>query len=119
MGKGSHEVRRSRMRTEREGTRSLPGSQSRWVVAALVTAAMSVLACDAKGGRTEYSNSPDSGAVAPAMKLDTSLTKDMPDSTSGGPPRTGKPGVAGDTLSTRGRPAGTGVPTRDTTKRRP
>jgi hypothetical protein len=47
--------------------------------------------------------------VAPAMKVDTSLSRTYPDSTTGGPNRTGKRGVAGDTLSTRGRPAGTGV----------
>ena len=103
------------MRTECEKVRL----RSRWVLAAVVTAAMAVSACNAKGGKEEYSNSPDSGAVAPAMKLDTSLTKDMPDSTAGGPPRTGKPGVTGDTLSTRGRPVGTGAATRDTTNRRP
>jgi hypothetical protein len=88
----------------------------RWALAA---AAVAVAACDAKGGRTNYSNSPDSGAVPPAMRIDTSLTRTMPDSTAGGPGRTGKPGVAGDTLSTRGRPVGTGVVPRDTTKRRP
>jgi hypothetical protein len=42
----------------------------------------------------------------------------MPDSTTGGPDRTGRGGVAGDTLSTRGRAVGTGVRA-DTTKKRP
>jgi hypothetical protein len=73
----------------------------------LAAALIAVVGCDAKGGRTDYSKSPDSGAVAPAMRIDTSLTRDMPDSTTGGPDRTGKRGVAGDTLSTRGRAAGT------------
>jgi hypothetical protein len=82
------------------------GVRWRWALAAAVVA---VAACDAKGGRTDYSKSPDSGAVPPAMRIDTSLTRTMPDSTAGGPGRTGKPGVAGDTLSTRGRPVGTGV----------
>lgn len=73
----------------------------------LVAVAMGLSACKAKGGRTDYSNSPDSGAVAPAIKQDTSLTRTYPESTSGGPQRTGKAGVAGDTLSTRGQPVGT------------
>ena len=76
-------------------------------------------ACNAKGGRDDYSNASDSGAAAPATRLDTSLTRDRPDSTTGGPDRTGKRGVAGDTLSTRGQPAGTGVRPADTTIRRP
>jgi hypothetical protein len=73
----------------------------------LVGVAVGLAACNAKGGRTDYSKSPDSGAVAPAMKQDTSLTRTYPESTAGGPGRTGKPGVAGDTLSTRGQPVGT------------
>jgi len=72
-----------------------------------VGVAVGLAACNAKGGRTDYSKSPDSGAVAPAMKQDTSLTRTYPESTAGGPGRTGKPGVAGDTLSTRGQPVGT------------
>ena len=64
-------------------------------------------ACKAKGGRTDYSQSPDSGAVAPAIRQDTSLSRTYPDSTTGGPDRTGRRGVAGDTLSTRGQPVGT------------
>ena len=76
-------------------------------------------ACDSKGGRSEYSNAVDSGAVAPAARLDTSMTRDHPDSTTGGPDRTGKRGVAGDTLSTRGRPVGTGVRPQDTASKRP
>jgi len=76
----------------------------------MVAALAAIVGCDAKGGRTDYSKSPDSGAAAPATKLDTSLTRDMPDSTTGGPDRTGKRGVAGDTLSTRGRPAGVTPP---------
>ena len=84
-----------------------------------VVAVIGVLgACKAKGGRTEYSNSPDSGAAAPATRLDSSMRGGMPDSTTGGPNRTGTRGVAGDTLSTRGRPVGTGVRP-DSTRRRP
>jgi hypothetical protein len=91
--------------------------RSGWMVAACV-AAIATAACNAKGGRSDYSESTDSGAVAPAMKLDTSMTRDRPDSTTGGPNRTGRRGVAGDTLSTRGRPAGTGVRP-DSTRKRP
>src|SRR5215204_1167990 len=89
-----------------------------WALAACV-AVMTAAACNAKGGRSEYSNAEDSGAAAPATQLDTSLTRDRPDSTAGGPDRTGRRGVTGDTLSTRGRPAGTGVRPADTTRKRP
>jgi len=82
-----------------------------------VAVAVGLAACNAKGGRTDYSKSPDSGAVAPAMKQDTSLSRTYPDSTTGGPDRTGKRGVAGDTLSTRGQPAGTRMRRSDTTNK--
>lgn len=98
---------------------SMARSGQRWLAGVVVVVVASVTACDAKGGRDEYSNAVDSGAVAPAMRIDTSLSKTYPDSTTGGPNRTGTRGVAGDTLSTRGRPAGTGVPTRDTTAKKP
>lgn len=84
----------------------------RWMV--VVAAAVTSMAACSKGGRTDYSESPDSGAVAPAMKQDTSLSRTYPDSTTGGPNRTGKRGVAGDTLSTRGSPVGTGMRRPDT-----
>ena len=90
----------------------------RWLVGGMIVALAGVAACNAKGGRDEYSNAVDSGAAAPATRIDTSMSRTYPDSTTGGPDRTGTRGVAGDTLSTRGRPAGTGVPT-DTTRRRP
>lgn len=86
----------------------------RWMVVGALGAVGLVAGCGTKGGRTEYSQSPDSGAVAPAIKLDTSLSKMYPDSTTGGPDRTGKRGVAGDTLSTRGQPVGTRVRQSDT-----
>ena len=91
--------------------------RSRWVRLVVVAGVTVVAACNAKGGRSDYSNSVDSGAVAPAMKLDTSMTRDRPDSTTGGPDRTGKRGVAGDTLGTRGRPVGTGVRPPDSTRK--
>jgi len=89
-----------------------------WALAAC-GAVLIATACNAKGGRDDYSNASDSGAAAPATRLDTSMTRDRPDSTTGGPDRTGKRGVAGDTLGTRGQPAGTGVRPADTTKKRP
>ena len=99
------------------GMRSRVG---RGALMGVVVAAIGVLgACKAKGGRTEYSNSPDSGAAAPATRLDSSMRGGMPDSTTGGPDRTGTRGVAGDTLSTRGRPVGTGVVRPDSTRKRP
>jgi hypothetical protein len=79
----------------------------------LLAVAVGVSACNAKG-RTDYSKSPDSGAVAPAIRQDTSLTRTYPESTTGGPDRTGKRGVAGDTFSTRGQPAGTRMRRADT-----
>jgi hypothetical protein len=89
-----------------------------WLVGVVLMAVAAVTACDTTGGRA-YSNAVDSGAVAPAMRIDTSMSRTYPDSTTGGPDRTGKRGVAGDTLSTRGRPAGTGVRQPDSTRRRP
>ena len=84
---------------------------SGWMLMMAVVAGLS--ACNAKG-RTEYSKSPDSGAVAPAARLDTTMSRTYPDSTTGGPDRTGKRGVAGDTLSTRGQPVGTRMRRSDT-----
>ena len=56
----------------------------------LVAVAVGLSACNVKGGRTDYSQSPDSGAVASAIRQDTSLTRTYPESTAGGPDRTGK-----------------------------
>ena len=91
----------------------------RWLAGVALVAVAATVACNAEGGRDEYSQSADSGAVAPAMRIDTSMSKTYPDSTTGGPDRTGKRGVAGDTLSTRGRPVGTGVRQPDSTRKRP
>lgn len=74
-------------------------------LAALMVVAAALGACGVEGGRTEYSDHPDSGAVAPAARLDTSTAPNLPDSTSGESRRTGRPGAAGDTLSGR-RPPG-------------
>ena len=97
----------------------VPRKGRQWLAGLVIVAVAGVAACDAKGGRDEYSQSPDSGAVAPAARIDTSMSKTYPDSTTGGPNRTGTRGVSGDTLSTRGRPVGTGVRTPDTTRKRP
>src|SRR4051812_7475807 len=101
------------------GMRISTGSGRAVVAGGGVASLATLVACNAKGGRTDYSKSPDSGAVAPAMQQDTSMSRTYPDSTAGGPGRTGKSGAAGDTLSTRGRPTGTGVVRPDTTKKRP
>ena len=85
---------------------------------AVVASAAILAACGSKGGRTDYSQSPDSGAVAPAARIDTSLSRTYPDSTTGGPDRTGRRGVAGDTLGQRGQPVGTTGVRRDTTKKK-
>ena len=88
-------------------------------LAGVVGVVGALVAGNSEGGRTDYSESPDSGAVPPAMRIDTSMSRTQPDSTAGGAQRTGRPGMAGDTLSSRGRPVGTGVVRRDTTRRRP
>jgi hypothetical protein len=78
-----------------------------------IAAAIGAVACGKADQK--YSNSVDSGAVAPAARPDLSLTKN---DTNPNAQRTGKPGVAGETLSTRGRPVGTGVRP-DSTRKRP
>ena len=81
------------------------------LAAAVVVAAA---ACS-KTSDQKYSNAVDSGAVAPAARPDLRLTKN---DTMSNAQRTGKPGVAGETLSVRGQPAGT-TPRPDTTRKRP
>ena len=49
--------------------------RSRWRAATMVVALVAVGACG-RGDRPEYSKHEDSGAVAPAMRIDTSLTRD-------------------------------------------
>ena len=53
--------------------------RSGWRAATMVVALVAVGACG-RGDRPDYSKHEDSGAVAPAMRLDTSLTRDRPDS---------------------------------------
>lgn len=80
-------------------------------------AAAALVAIGAACGKTDqkYSNAVDSGVVAPAARQDLSRPKSDTPSVE----RTGKPGVAGETLSTRGRPVGTGVRPPDSTRKRP
>ena len=97
-------------------------SERRFIVAVAVVSALGLAACNSRGERTDYSQSPDSGAVAPAARVDTTMSRTYPDSTTGGPDRTGKRGVSGDTLSTRGSPVGTAMRPSDTAnkaRRRP
>ena len=75
----------------------------RWLGAAAVAA----LAACTQGGRDEYSRDGDTGAAAPAASPDQSTAKMIgPDSALGTGGRTGEPGVAGDTMGSRGAPAG-------------
>jgi hypothetical protein len=81
-----------------------------WRIAAEIAlgAALSVslVACGgSKGGRSDYVQDADTGAAAPATKL-TPDNPAAPNSTAGVSERTGKPGVAGDTLGSKGAAAG-------------
>jgi hypothetical protein len=80
----------------------------------LVAVVLASMAAACGKSDQKYSNAVDSGAVAPAARQDLSRPKSDTPSIQ----RTGKPGVAGDTLSTRGRPVGTGVRP-DSTRKRP
>jgi hypothetical protein len=60
-----------------------------------------------KSGRSDYVRDADTGAAAPATQL-TPDAPNRPDSTAGVSERTGKRGVAGDTLANRPTAAGTG-----------
>ena len=80
-----------------------------WRGAAIVVAAASFAACGAEGGRTEYANEGDSGAAAPATKIDMSATRDSGATTDSLSQRTGQRGVAGDTAGSK---AGVAPPTR-------
>ena len=75
---------------------------------AALAACLAAGACGTEGGRTDYSADGDTGAASPGTAPDMSTAKmgEGPDSTLGVGGRTGAPGVAGDTLSSRGRPAG-------------
>ena len=77
--------------------------------AALAAALVLTAACGAAGGRDEYAEDGDTGAAAPATEggYDASTAKMIgPDSGPGMNARTGQPGVAGDTMGSRGMPAG-------------
>ena len=68
----------------------------------MLAAALAVAAC-AEGGRTEYANDGDTGAAAPAT-VPTPDAPQAPDSTAGVSDRTGRDGVAGDTLGATAPP---------------
>lgn len=82
------------------------------VRAALAAAlALSAAACGAAGGREEYAEDGDTGAAAPATEggYDQSTAEmgaNAADTSLGTQARTGRPGVAGDTMGQRGMPAG-------------
>lgn len=72
---------------------------------ALGTTAAALGACT-KGGRSDYVQDADTGAAAPATRP-TVDAPGAPDSTAGVSQRTGQRGPSGDTLGSKGRPAGT------------
>jgi hypothetical protein len=61
-----------------------------------------------KSGRSDYVRDADSGAAAPATRL-TPDASSRPDSTAGVSQRTGRRGVAGDTLANSPSAVGTGA----------
>ena len=71
----------------------------------LTTLALLVLAaaCGTEGGRSDYANDGDTGAAAPAATY-TPDAPQAPDSTAGVSERTGRDGVAGDTLGAKAAP---------------
>ena len=77
-------------------------------VAALAAALGTTVALGActKGGRSDYVQDGDTGAASPATRP-TLDHPNAPDSTAGVSQRTGQRGVAGDTLGSKGQPAGT------------
>ena len=89
-----------------------------WVSGRLMiaVAVVAVAACKGKG-RTDYSQSPDSGAVPPAMRIDTSMRSKERDSTIRA--QRAKSGIAGDSVSTRGSSARAGVRPADTARKKP
>jgi len=71
------------------------------LVAALGITLAALGACT-KGGRSDYVKDADTGAAAPAT-TPTVDNPQAPDSTAGVSERTGKRGVAGDTMGSTGR----------------
>lgn len=85
------------MGTERAARRPRLGH---WVS---VLALTGLVAACAEGGRTDYGEDGDTGAAAPAAAPDMSTAEMIgPDSTLGVGGRTGRPGIAGDTVGARG-----------------
>ena len=76
----------------------------RWMGAAVLGAGLVAAACSAEAGRDEYTADGDSGAAAPATVPDANTARAIGvDSTSGVGGRTGRPGMAGDSLGARTR----------------
>jgi hypothetical protein len=71
-------------------------TRARWALAA---AALTLAACDSKKG--EYARDGDSGAAAPATRIDTTRTPGAPDSTTGVSQPSGGPAIAGDSTGRR------------------
>ena len=83
----------------------------KWTLAAaaalLTSTSGALVACGGgNGGRTEYAKDCDTGAASPATQQTLSPNPAMGDSTSGMSTRTGRPGVAGDTVGAFGTAAG-------------
>jgi hypothetical protein len=91
----------------------------RSMIPAALIALAAAGACTTKGGRTTYANDGDTGAAAPATKIDMSATPNAGDSTSSPalPQATGRAGSAGDTIRGREKVTTPAYP-RDTTRRK-
>lgn len=78
----------------------------RWTGLAAMAVSLAAAACT-EGGRTEYGADGDTGQAAPAASPDNSTAQmQNRDSALGAGGRTGRPGVAGDTLGSRDQAAG-------------
>lgn len=70
----------------------------------IASALLALGAC--KGGRSDYAQDGDTGAAAPATKLDTAASRQPADSTTGVSHPAGTAVPAGDTTAAHGTPAG-------------
>jgi hypothetical protein len=90
----------------------------RWWMAIALAAALTLMGCGAEGGREDYVGDGDTGAAAPAT-VQVPVPPSEADSTTGISERTGRRGVAGDTMSSQTRvKARVRPPGRDTTSPR-
>ena len=86
-------------------------------LAALALASAALAACNARDGRSDHPGDADSGQAAPAT-VPTVTDTEGPDSTAGMSARTGRAGVAGDTLGSQA-PGGAKPPAPVGSPRRP